>query len=71
MTYVLSGGELKGLLNKRTFETNPPLTGHTSNQRLGFIPLYGGVARSAGGVAVLFIMGIAIYLHPGLGMGRV
>jgi hypothetical protein len=47
---------------KRTLETTPPLTGHPSiegnylgasrgkgkNRRPGFIPLYGGVARSAG-----------------------
>jgi hypothetical protein len=46
----------------RTFATTPPLAGHPSiegnchgasrgkgkNRRLGFIPLYGGVARSAG-----------------------
>jgi hypothetical protein len=50
---------------KRTLETTPPLTGHPSiegnypgashgkgkNRRLGFIPLYGWVARSAGVVS--------------------
>jgi hypothetical protein len=55
------GSESKGILNKRTLATTPPLTGHPSiegnyfgasrgkgkNRRPGFIPLYGGVLRTA------------------------